>query len=357
MKIGILTHHHIHNDGAMLQAYAQAKMLREYFPDHQVEIIDLWLESWSTLDEKSLESGRGRLLNDFIENSLPLSKNRLITDYYDEALDFVSDYDMVIVGSDEVWKLEWRGRYQKTFPNIFWLNPNLNCKKIAMAASANRLIYRDRDKQELQQMKKYLDSFELLGARDNHTIEFLDYLGIKDKVFKVCDPTIPFTFPAIDLTDKLTALGIDLNKPIVGIRMDRIQHGNVAELCKKQLKGYQKVSLNNYNKYTDFNLIGHIDPLEWANVFRYLDFCITDSYHCTIFSIKNNVPLKVIDHDRLYRGTETKTHDILWDMDMLYCYESINSILKKYKVDEAKFNKLKQTYFDYLGVVKTHVEL
>ncbi len=358
MKIGILTHHHIHNDGAILQAYAQVNALKEYFPDYQVEIIDLWLKKWSTLDEKSLRSGRGKLLHEFIENRLPLSEKRLITDDYFEALDFVSDYDMLILGSDEVWKLEWRGKYQKTFPNVFWLHPDLKCTKIAMAASANRLIYKDRDKQELQQMKKYLDSFELLGVRDNYTVEFIiNYLGIKGKVFKVCDPTIPFTFSEIDLTDKLTALGIDLNKPVAGVRMDRIQHGKIAELCKKQLKGYQTVSLNNYNKYTDFNLTGHIDPLEWANVFKYLDFCITDSYHCTIFSIKNNVPLKVIDHDKLYRGTETKTYDILRDMDMLYCYEDIKSILKKYKVDSVKLNSLKQTYINFLGKVKEYVEL
>ena len=40
MKIGILTYHHVINDGAVLQTLGHVKTLKELFPNAVIEVID-----------------------------------------------------------------------------------------------------------------------------------------------------------------------------------------------------------------------------------------------------------------------------------------------------------------------------
>ena len=350
MRIGVLTHHHIDNEGAVLQAYAQAKMLQASFPKAEVEIVDLWIKSYS----KMKKSRRGIFLA-FQRDHLPLSSRRLISDDYEESVRFVKGlgYDMLVVGSDEVWKLEW-GKWGKSFPNIYWLSPRLPGRKIAMSTSANLLHYKNRPPDQLAWMKKLLNGFDLLGARDNHTLEFLRHIGIPfDKVTKTCDPAIAYTFPEIDLSKKLSSLGLDLAKPVLGIRIPNSRQSLIAEDCRKfKAKGYQIVSFMHKSDLADFYLGTSLNPLEWANVFRYLDFCISNSYHSLIFSLKNGVPIRVVDFDESYTSLESKTHDLLRDMGMLYCYGSPESILEQFKVIPESLERLKGTYEEFLLQVK-----
>ncbi|MFA5252671.1 MAG: polysaccharide pyruvyl transferase family protein [Phycisphaerae bacterium] len=350
MKIGILTHHHISNEGAVLQAYAQAKMLQNHFPQARVEVVDLWIKSYSALTKKKWNKPRNIMFRNFIENNLPLSE-RFISDSYEDSLNFVNslDYDIVVVGSDEVWKLEW-GKYTKTFPNIYWLSPKLNCRKIAMSASANLLIYKNRGKEQLERMRELLSSFEFLGVRDDHTREFLEVIGLKG--FKMCDPAIAYDFPEIDLSKKLKKIGIDINKPILGVRIPKGKQRLIAADCQYfKDRGYQIVSFMHSNEFADFNIQAVLNPIEWANLFRYMNFCVSNSYHSLIFSIKNKVPIKVVDFDPAYKEIESKTRNLLNDLDMLYCYGKIGEILQKYSVDKNRLNSLKQTYLNALDKI------
>ena len=117
--------------------------------------------------------------------------------------------------------------------------------------------------------------------------------------------------------------GIDLDKPILGILIyGKDDFSNKIRDYFKS-KGYQIVALSMYNPYADLNL-GHIlDPFEWAEVFKYLTFCISDRFHGTIFCLKNKTPFVSIEPIATLQK-ESKLYSLLNDFDMLQCYENID---------------------------------
>ncbi len=316
MKIGILTHHYVSNPGAVLQAYAQAKLLSKAF-NEKVEIIDI-----------RFYEVKNKKYKKFINNLLPLSSKSLISTNYKECLKFIADYDIVIIGSDEVWKIEhgWRS---KPFPNIHWLNPDLKCRKIALAASANRLNYKKVGPMQFKQMKTLLESFDFIGARDQHTMRFLGTMGI-DSV-KICDPTIAYDFtePTINFTKTGLIAGLNIA-------------ANTIKKINIDLSKYKLISYHKPFKKADQRL--RLNPFEWAAFYKYMDICITSSYHSVIFALKAGVPVIVRDTQK---KEESKLYDLLKDLDMLYCYNgTLEEVLEKYDPAKAKIgmDKMKANY-------------
>jgi len=344
-KIGILTHHYVFNYGALLQAYAQSQMLN-------AKIIDYRLKN--TVDGQS-NNLRSKMFLEFINNKLPLSEKQLISMDYSVGLDLIKDYEKVVVGSDEIWKLGANPTYRKPYPNIYWLSPDLKCKKIAMAASANRLNYKNTDLNTLKDMENKLSAFDFIGVRDNHTLNFVKSMGLK--VEKIPDPTIAYEFDKIDLDIN------KYNKKKLGIRLftNTMNTLYFKELLKV-FKDYSIYGISIKNSYANYNL-DYLIPFEWVNSFRYFDFVITDSYHCLIFSLKNGVPALIIDSNE-YKNMESKTYDLLRDLDMLYCHVNIweaNNPVEKIKYIKDNFNKnkvveklnkMKQKYLEFAEVVK-----
>lgn len=140
MKIGILTFHSVDNYGAVLQAYA----LQTYISllGHDVEIIDYRPEYFEAHRVWSLRPGRaanniasaicGKKFEDFRRNFM--RRTAVCRDKKDlEAK--LPVYDVVVVGSDQVWSPDV-DRRKVTDPIYFfeWELP-AKTKKIAYAAS------------------------------------------------------------------------------------------------------------------------------------------------------------------------------------------------------------------------------
>jgi polysaccharide pyruvyl transferase WcaK-like protein len=259
-----------------------------------------------------------------------------------------------VVGSDEVFKLEW-GAYSKPFPNWYWLSPQLRAKKFAMSASGNLLEYKQRNLRQQAQMRELLDGFDFLGLRDKHTLDFTKHIGVdQSKVAKMCDPALAFDFPQINLRKKLASLGVKFSRPLLGVRLaPKVQKMYEREIRWFKARGFQVVSFMHNSPLADVNIGAKLDPFEWVNLFPYLRFCISNSYHSLIFSLKNNVPIKVVDVDPAYQRVESKTKDLLRDMGMLYCYEEPSTIIRRYQVSPAKLQALQNTYLAGLGRIKT----
>lgn len=338
-KIGVLTYHHVMNEGAILQAYSQFHALQDHLADVDVEIIDYRMKCKDTEEFKNLFLKRLRKfdfqavkrymkLKRFINQELPLSRRRLKSDDYGKAIRFIGDeYSAIVVGSDEVWKSICDGdRIIRPFPNIYWLSPNLDCKKVAMAASANRCDYNKISKRNKKVGRKLLQEFDFIGVRDQHTVEFVRSLGVKKEVQKVPDPAFSF-----DLTkdydeaikEKLKRRGVDLNRPVLCFRTGGTEERN--KLCKAaeryfRDKGYQTVSIGGPNRYADHNLSDMFDPFEWAHVYKFFDFCITDRFHGTVFCLKNGIPFLSIEDDDYYKRIKSKIVDLLEDFEMMNHY-------------------------------------
>lgn len=379
-KIGILTYHHVINDGAILQTYSTAESIKKTIKDVDVEVVDFRMRVKETeslfalfrsiikLNSPMSVIKRYIIFKRCINNMLPISKDRLISDDYYKSIKFISNkYDLLIVGSDEVWKIE-NGKFARPFPNIYWLDEKIRCPKIALSVSANRTEYKRLDINTKEKIKKKIGQFDLIGVRDEHTFNFVKAIDSEvNNIYKVPDPTVTFKLDRrYNLSNKLKKLGVNLDKPLLAMIIASIDNKRM-NFCKKvyqvyKKKGYQVIGLSLHNKYVDINLSGKLNPFEWSHLFKYFTFCITDRFHGTIFSLKNGIPFLTVDHKNYYTRIESKTHDLLKDLSLLDHHIHLNNVkddlLKILEKAENGFNKeltdkkIKEMEFKYYKFIK-----
>lgn len=299
-KIGILTYHNnSRNIGSILQAYCLYWTLKENNIGDNIEIIDyrtfskeikrIWSHDPSIFIPKILDFFT---FERFFHSYNALSYEKIVTDDYTKAINFIKNlnYDMVIVGSDTVWRLD-EGRFARPFPNAYFLDPNLECIKVSYAASSSLTDYSNLSEKKIRLIKKLLSSFDRISVRDKHTENFLKKLDISN-YRRVPDPTILVNLPKKDLTSILKSNGISIEKPILNINQCGKFSKKIAEHFRD--KGYQIVC-SQKSKYSDFDMWRKINPIDYYSIHRHFDLVISGSLHSTIFSIKNNTPFATLD--------------------------------------------------------------
>ncbi len=334
-RIGLLTFHHVVNEGAILQTYALFKRLQELFPEDSVEVIDY--RSLSAERGYRRQAFRGMrkplaLFNNasrffnarrFMRKHLTLSGRSVTTDDYDRGLGFlrVGEYDLIVVGSDEIWKIE-SGAFPRPFPNVYWLGKDLGGMKVAYAASANKLPFRELNPGHQAWMAEALERFDLIGVRDDHTMDMLRHFKLPNlqNARKVPDPTFMLPTRDISMAPKLRKWGVDTGKPIVGITFGENALSGPL-LADFRSRGYQTVAISAFNRFADFNLAGRLNPFEWAAIFGHFRFCFTSLFHGTIFSLKNNCPFLSFDNFSANQY-ETKLQCLLKEFDLADRYVS-----------------------------------
>lgn len=338
MNIGILTFHRAVNYGAVMQAYALSTRLKKLFPDDQVEIIDynsLIREHFKKkcpivfCYRRSIKEGvykiiQTRVFNSFVKR-LRLSKEQFIGNE-DELANYISDrYDIVIVGSDAVFNWNDIG-----LPNIYFLDSVDVKYKMSYAASAHLQKYNDVSDKSKDYLLHALGSFTYLGVRDDNTSRFVKgVLGSGEMIAHNCDPSIflDMSFSEDNLSNKLRRKRFNFNKKTVFIMLMKSQYG---EFVRKYFgDSVQIVSLMDGNKYADIYLYD-LNPFEWAHVFKYGSFLITDYFHGTIFGLKNGIPVMSIDsssYDNDDMGYQSKAKDLLFNrLHIPYVYMNATNL-------------------------------
>jgi len=368
-KLRILTFHYIPNNGAFLFAYSLTKLLQSNFPDFDIRITDYkaprlafyeFLKQFKPVSSTPLFYYKrykmwNKLLREFLvlDTSNPnLVGEKTVQKYLE------NQFDALTVGMD-VWCVI-RGTERPQFPNIYWLPYVQGIPKIAYAVSAYNsdlsMIYHHRN-----EISSYLDGFPVIAARDHFTHNMvMKYRNRTDGlVDKIPDPTLLTDFPQPKLENKLSSIGIDLDRPILGLLFsgdDEISHSIQSHYHSKD---YQIVALSMHNRFADFNLGHLLDPFEWACIFRYFNICVTNRFHGTIFCLKNLIPFLCLESDRHLSQEQSKLYDLLTDFDMQFCYEnpaddtfSVNQFLSKADEIEAdwggKYNQQITTILESL---------
>ena len=113
MRIGILTHHYVKNFGAYMQAKALLSVITERYPNAYVEFIDYRVKEHEKANAThffGFKPKRGDTVCGYIEkiklffthyreeNSLPRSVKVETAEDINKL-----NYNLIIVGSDEVW--------------------------------------------------------------------------------------------------------------------------------------------------------------------------------------------------------------------------------------------------------------
>lgn len=350
MKIGILTYHRALNYGAYIQAYSLCQQIKRRFPEHTVEIVDfayrydIW-DRQVTLGKLLLLYGwkrflgEARLMHHFHRSLADLPKGKSIfTNNYSKAIDIISrEYDFIVVGSDAVFN--WN---TNPIPNVYFFDTD-KCKHVSYAASSHLLKYKETDERNRKYLQEALSKFLIVGTRDNETERFAKFYGATNIVHN-CDPTIvlDFDFETPKLQEKMQKKDIAEGEKLVFVML---KEQELARDLKKNLPNDVKiVALRRPNKYADV-FMDNLTPFEWAKIFSYGMMTVTDFFHGSILTLKNNRPVLSIDTSG-YRGEyESKAKDLFCNRlflpelfydghDPIIVAEKVSSILKDNYVDK-----------------------
>ena len=303
MKVGILTYHRAFNYGAHLQACALCNRLNEE-EDIDAEIIDFQMErekkhyevkyySWNRtirsllkgryFFERALEKSFKKAVNNPVMRK---SDQYMVSDSTDDFAKFVDGkYDVIIVGSDEVWKTNnFRG-----FPSPYWLFGNLHCRKMSYAASS-RVSFRDTlTAEEYPMVQNALQDFQFIGVRDELTYkEVKRALRHENNIHLCCDPSFLYDFDVSDTAvwDRLARKPkFDKTKKTIIVMLDNPQ---MADQILKNLSDFNLVSVHKH--HPGFINFPDLEPMEWLCLIKNADFIIASFFHAVCFSIVFNKP-------------------------------------------------------------------
>lgn len=201
MKIGILTYHRAENYGALLQAYALKTYLESL--GHNVSFVDYWpkyhsdyfrLFPLSMFRKRNIKGKimmlfrlalwgipkyiRKSRLQQFMHKRLGVSKMPLYTN--DDCK--TEQYDMVVYGSDQIWRKQKLGGVE--FDSWYFGSDNVqSLRKVVYAGSMGAVSLDSKDEAfVLQQMK----NFDALSVRERDLHDFFSSKGIESQL--VCDP-------------------------------------------------------------------------------------------------------------------------------------------------------------------------
>jgi len=315
MKVGILTFHRAENFGAALQVYALQTYLRSI--KYDAFVIDYWCKSierqYQIFNPSILVSRKNifRSMSLYLERFKTLSqriikksKFRKFRDEYLFLTDRIKDikqfseFDAIIVGSDQVWRLSATNNDM-----IFFLNFKLRkgVKRIAYAASSEFISYNSLVSN--QSIIRALDKFDNISVREQQLKDLLQpYL--KEDIFIALDPT----FLLSDIEYESLAIKPCSEGYVLVYHLFQTKEG--VELAERiaQEKGLKVIEIHAEYGYWG-NPIRHIQtagPRELLGYILYADTVITTSFHGLAMSLILKKNVWVID-----KGANTRLKNLL----------------------------------------------
>lgn len=363
MRIGHLTLLHGYNYGGLLQAYATQKILKSH--GHEVITVDyhpakrmillrqmtfnisvlhkplgLWIDKKKFSGVSQFEKFR-RQNFDF---SPPSYNNHQLTKICREM-------DAVAVGSDQIWSSTW---VKPPYFLDFDLEPN--CKRLALSACCG---YLNTEQQYLDYCTKTLGKFDAISVRNNFTAELVQRTtGEIPKV--VCDPTLATDLPTT------TVQGIASSYILIYV-IKRPASLNLAQKVINYLKASNGIpvysitpaELKGVETLTVDQTIQNISPFQWNYLIANASLVITDSFHGTIFSVKNHRKFLVLNSNLKKAG---RFKSLLGDLGLER--RIINGLNELNKLDELsepnwvavdqEITKMAQGYHDFVRDELSH---
>lgn len=295
MKIGILTHYDVNNQGAQLQLYALYAQLAGM--GHSPVVLTYkknydFAPEMELRNQITLSSVPYILKNYLMGKGLPLTvhnvrKYRCHRAFRREHFRFASycrgELDAVVVGADEVFSLEFGA-------NMMMFGHGVATDRlIAYAPSAGQTgLERIARFHCTELVRGGLSRFSSLSARDGNTHEIIRALTGKD-VPIVCDPVLLYRF---------TLDGIPLPKgtprqPYLAVYSYDARF--VAPDEVRAIRDYARrhklktVSVGTYHGWCDVNVV--CDCLQWLRCIQGAEAVVTDTFHGTIAAAITGRPL------------------------------------------------------------------
>lgn len=279
--VGILTFQWASNRnfGASLQAYAHKTLINKILKNKNTQIIN-FNPTTITLKGKILIYFTAKNFKKYNKKFLNLTKK--ITSL--ENLKRLNDkFNIFIVGSDQVWRGIWLLESKKHY---FFDFVNDDKKKIAYAASFG-VDYWEGTPELTEEIKPLIKRFDHISVREESGIDICKNTFGIDNAVCVLDPTLMISRedyqPILDDWQDKSHLK---RKYIAHMLLD-----DTAELKKESqnIADYLKADIN-YIKGKAFKILGknitfYNKVSQWLTYLKDAELVITDSFHCTVFSL------------------------------------------------------------------------
>lgn len=299
-KIGLITLPLNNNFGGILQAFA----LHHYLTNMGFQVIFIdrqykakWYSKLKIFikdryhSNKSLTNEQKNRINHkpalFIEKYITpkspvLSSNKSLKSYVKEQ-----KFDAIIVGSDQVWRLE----YSLPFYRNMFLDfvKTKNTKKLSYAASFG-IDHWNHSTKKTKEINKLLNQFDAISVREDSGVQLCKNIFGLDALHHI-DPTLlidPQTYLKLVIQEKEPKSAGDILVYMLDFSGDRKV---VVEKVEKSLNG-KVFQVNKKASDEEYGLNNAIFPTvtSWLQGFFNAKFTVVDSFHGTIFSILFNIP-------------------------------------------------------------------
>ena len=306
MRIAILSMQRVVNYGSVLQAYSLKKML-EQISGEEISFIDIDEERKISVDMpiKDIDDYKGKRRKPgafemikkrvmyFVQKRFAF---RLITGFMESELKSCNDenYDLVVVGSDEVFKSTDSIRLQ-----LYGDIPNAR-NKVTYAASCGSAVIEGIPLEKREIVEKALSNFSRMSVRDKGTYDYIKSLYHKDIEYHL-DPVLSgdlYRTPHKPVRLKNYMIVYAYN----GRFDDKAEIDSIKSFAKG--KGLKTVCFGGVLTWCDLFL--PVTPMRLLDYFYYADYVVTDTFHGTIFSI--------INHRQFCSFTRTTNRNKLGDL-------------------------------------------
>ena len=191
------------------------------------------------------------------------------------------NYDLVIVGSDQIWSLiSLYGNYY----NLMFVDDDVPKVSYASSFGVSQIPAFQKDA-----TKKYLDRFAMIGVREKSGKDIVDSLA-KNKAIIVADPTMLLT--AGEWATFMDDSPVNIDTPYIFCYFlgTNIEARETVNMLKKKT-GLPIVAIKHSDEYFAYDdsfgdiALNDVDAKDFLSLIKNANFVCTDSFHCTVFSI------------------------------------------------------------------------
>lgn len=304
MKIGIITLPLHSNYGGIMQAWALQIVLTKM--GHEVKVIDKdlhpQLKNWLYKYPKRI------IFKYILRKDIPIFHEQLMYENYSmrvkHILPFIEKYilrklvydisdikedefDFLIFGSDQIWRPKYYSQFYHRIIDAFGAFAyKWNVGLLSYAASFGIDNLSEFSKQEIVEIRKYIQKFNGVSVREMHAVDLCKtYFNIN--AVHVLDPTMLLTKnDYMKLIDSNVTQKYGIMQYILDLNLEK---QNILEFISRSMK----LPLFSCLSYSE---IAQPAVEQWLSGFRDASFIITDSFHACVFSIIFRKPFIVIEN-------------------------------------------------------------
>ena len=346
-KIGIISMQRVVNHGSFLQAYALKRTIEQLVDGTECEFID-HPQTKNVLPQKETVLNKLRYQYHRIlkhqaycaDYESFVNQQKYMACYTDalkkylnvtDELNLRTDYETVLIGSDEVFNCTqedtpWKGE-------MFLFGDGVKSSNIICYAASFGYTTIER----LQQWgleKTVGDCLLRLSAISVRDINSRNVVKCLTGITPVCnvDPVLIY-----DFSDEVMIPKRD-NYIVIYEYTDRITEPHIIESVKKyaKKKRYKIISVFGYCSWADENLV--MEPFSALGYIKHAECVVTDTFHGCVMSIKYNKRFVALSRE----SNKNKLEDLLLrfglEQQLTNCNEDIESVLNAY-IDWDGVNK------------------